>query len=204
MHACRKWAQQPARIVVFGEGGALVVAPRQQLLVQPDQHRRLARDDPQRVGQADLQVAFGDDRQLDADQPGHLFQHRPRGKHQMRRFERAALALLLHVDCANPAAAGVDTHDLAAHEPHPARPGRLEHRHAELLGAQPAGSPCVQHRHSFGREIGKVPADRASVGDDICPGERGVLGRWRVGARARLMKPRPPAALRLGRQGQLP
>ena len=54
----------------------------------------------------------------------------------------------------------------------PLRSRRLQHGHAELLGAQPAGAPRMQHRHGLGREIGKVPADRASVGDDIRPGER--------------------------------
>ena len=102
----------------------------------------------------------------------------------MRCFERFSLTLTLDFNRANTPSCDVDAYDLASQELRSALSGRLQHDHAKLLGAQPAGAARVRHCHSLGREIRKVPPDQTGVGDDISAGQGEVvstLGRWCVG-----------------------
>ena len=75
-------------LFVLGECRALIVAPWQVLLVEPNEHRCGAGYDAKRVGKADLVVAFGKDGQIDADKLGReVLEHRSCGKHEMCRLE---------------------------------------------------------------------------------------------------------------------
>ena len=203
MDALRKLLEQPSCLVILRERTALVVAPGQMLLVEPDQHRGRAWHGAERIGKADLEMALGDDRQLDADELGHRLLHWSGGKHEMGCLDRLALTLMLNVNRAHPPSGRVDADDLAPQELHPALPGRLQHHHSELLGAEPASAPRVRHRHRLWRQIGKVPADEARIGDDIRTVKREIeamLGRRRIRARCRIVNSRGAAAPHFGRR----
>src|SRR2546423_1348449 len=55
---------------------------------------------------------------------------------------------------------------------HAALARRLQHHHAELLRAEPAGAARMRHRDGLRAEIRKVPADQTRVRDDVRAGER--------------------------------
>ena len=68
-------------------------------------------------------------------------------------LERLAFAVALDLDRAHPPAGGIDADDLAAQQLHAALARRLQHHHAELLRAEPAGAARMRHRDRLGREI---------------------------------------------------
>ena len=79
----------------------------------------------------------------------------------MGRLQRQPLALLVDVHGPHPSAGRVDADHLAPHELRAVLAGRLQHEHAELLGAEPAGAARVRNRDGLLGEIGKMPADQA-------------------------------------------
>ena len=48
--------------------------------------------------------------------------------------------------------------------------GALEQVHAELLGAEPAAAPSVQHGQGVARQVRKVPTQERRIGDDVRSG----------------------------------
>ena len=123
MHARGKRRKEPSGVLIGRESRMFLLAPGEMLLVEPNQHRRVARKAAERIEEADLVVALGPDRQIDADHARHLVLHRPGGEHDMRRRERPTLVLMLDVNPANPPANDVDADDPAFHDLHVAGAG---------------------------------------------------------------------------------
>src|SRR5215204_2560102 len=120
----------------------------------------------------------------------------------MRRLEHLTLVLMLDVNRTNPPASSVDADGPAFYNLHVARAGRFQHHHSELLGAEPAGAPRVRYRNRLGREIGKMPADQARIGDDVRTSQRNIetaFRRRRISTLRRIVKPSSAPAMRLGR-----
>src|SRR5215217_9207306 len=120
----------------------------------------------------------------------------------MRRLEHLTLVLMLDVNHTDPPASGVDTDGPTFYDLHIAPPGRFEHHHSELLGAEPAGAPRVRYRNRLGREIGTMPADQARTGEDVRAGQRNIepaFRRRRISTLRRIVKPSSAPAMRLGR-----
>ena len=141
------------------------------------------------------------DRQIDADQLRHLLLHRAGGEHDMRRLERSGAR-----PRARPEPRGrVRRASMPTTLPRSSFTPRSRAASSITMPSccalsQPARRACATATVS-GARYGKVPADQARIGDDVRAGEREIeaaLGRGRVGARRRVVKPRRPAAARLG------
>ena len=77
----------------------------------------------------------------------------------------------------------------------------LQHHHAELLRAQPAGTARMRDRDGVGVEKGEMAADQRAVGDDVRTRQRKIeaaLRRRRVDTRRGIVKARRSRAARLG------
>jgi hypothetical protein len=112
------------------------------------------------IDKADLLVALGQERQVDAQQGRKPLLHRTGREYEFARPQRLPprLALDLHGRYA-------PTRQPNARHPrpqklHPTRPRALQQHHAQLLGAEPAGAAGVQHRQRIGRKLRKVPPDQ--------------------------------------------
>ena len=174
MHAGGERLGQPARLGLGGEHLALVFPPGQRLRVEPDQHGRVAADDALRIGDADLVVALGVDGEVEADRTRDLLQQRSSRQDEVGCLQLLPLALLLDDHLGEAVAAGLGGDEPAAQEFDALLPRRLQHHHAELLGAEPAGAARVRDDLGRGRKIGEVAADQRLVGDDVGAREREI------------------------------
>jgi hypothetical protein len=167
MHAGRKLLQQPARVFVFPQGCALLLAPGQVLLVEPDQHRRCTRHHARRIGKADLQMPLGNNRQVQPEQADRLLHHGPSREYEMGRLDGPALALLVDLNVPHAAAGHAGLDNSTPDELGAVLTRGFEHHHPELLRAQPARAAGMNDRHGLIGEIGKMLADQIPVGDEV-------------------------------------
>jgi hypothetical protein len=202
MYTCGKRPKKPLGLLIGRERSVFLIAPGQMLLIEPDQHRSVARQAAESIGKADLVVALGPDREIDTYHACHVGLHRARRQNRMRRRQRPAFPLLLDLYRANPAAGRVESDDPSLHDLHTARADRLQHHHAKLLGAEPSGAAGMGESDRFRGEKWEVLADQACIGDDVRsrqPIVETAFGRGRIGALRRIVESRGPSPTRLGR-----
>ena len=94
------------------------------------------------------------------------------------------------------------TDDAAAQDLHAALARGLQHRIPSCCALSQPARRDMREGDGFRCEIGKVPADEAGFGNEVCARQRGIegaFGRGHVRARWRVVQPRLAGAVGLGR-----